>query len=103
VVSPDGSTVYVANPDSDSVTVVSAANGQVVDTYTVKGNPDTLGLTPDGSQLWVGGDHSGVMTVIDTATGQPVGSTNLGGDGANSGDGLCPTGVVLTASPTPTS
>jgi YVTN family beta-propeller protein len=103
VVSPDGSTVYVANPDSDSVTVVSAANGQVVDTYTVKGNPDTLGLTPDGSQLWVAGDHSGVMTVIDTATGQPVGSTNLGGDGANSGDGLCPTGVVLTTTPAPTS
>jgi DNA-binding beta-propeller fold protein YncE len=93
----------VANPDSDSVTVVSAANGQVVDTYTVKGNPDTLGLTPDGSQLWVAGDDSGVMTVIDTATGQPVGSTNLGGDGANSGDGLCPTGVVLTTTPTPTS
>jgi YVTN family beta-propeller protein len=103
VVSPDGSTVYVANPDSDSVSVVGAVNGQVENTYTVTGAPDTLGVTPDGSQLWVAGDDSGIMTVIDTATGQQVGSTNLGGDGANSGDGLCPTGVVLTASPTPTS
>jgi len=64
--------------------------------------PDTLGVTPNGSQLWVPGDDSAVMTVIETATGQQVASTNLGGDGANSGDGLCPTGVVLTATPTPT-
>jgi DNA-binding beta-propeller fold protein YncE len=68
----------------------------------VAGDPETLGLTPDGSQLWVAGDDSGVMTIVDTATGQAVGSTNLGSDGANSGDGLCPTGVVLTATPTPT-
>lgn len=102
VVSPDGSTVYVANPDSDSVTVVAAATGGVENTYTVPGDPDTVGVTPDGTQLWVVGDDSGVMTVIDTATGQQVGSTNLGGDGANSGDGLDPTGMVLTATPTPT-
>jgi YVTN family beta-propeller protein len=103
VVSPDGSRVYVANPDSDSVSVVDAGTGQVADTYPLPGDPDTLGLTPDGTQLWVAGDDSGVMTVIDTATGQQVGSTNLGGDGPNSGDGLDPTGMVLTATPTPTS
>jgi YVTN family beta-propeller protein len=102
VVSPNGATVFVANPDSDSVTVVDAATGRVESTYPVPGNPDTLGVTPDGSQLWVAGDDSGVMTVIATATGQQVGSTNLGGDGANSGDGLDPTGMVLTATPTPT-
>ncbi len=60
-------------------------------TYSVPGAPDTLGLTPDGSQLWVSGDDSGVMTVIDKATGQTVGSTNLGGNGANSGDASVPT------------
>ena len=100
-VSPDGSTVYVANPDSDSVSVVSAATGRVENSYAVRGDPDTLSLTPGGRQLWVAGDDSGVMTVINTATGHRVGSTNLGGDGANSGDGLDPTGVVLTATPTP--
>jgi len=102
VVSSDGSTVYVANPDSDSVSVVNAGSGKVENTYTLPGNPDTLGLTPDGSQLWVAGNDSGVLTVVDTATGQEVGSTNLGGDGPNSGDGLDPTGIVLTATPTAT-
>jgi YVTN family beta-propeller protein len=101
VVSPNGSTVYVANPDSDSVTAVDAATGAVKSTYAVTGDPDTLGLTPDGSQLWVAGDDSGDVTVINTATGAEVGSNNLGGDGANSGDGLDPTGMVLTATPTP--
>ncbi len=101
VVSPDGSTVYVANPDSDTVSVVNAATGQVENSYSVRGVPDTLGVTPNGRQLWVAGDDNGVMTVINTATGHKVGSTNLGGDGPNSGDGLNPTGVVLTATPTP--
>jgi YVTN family beta-propeller protein len=101
VVSPNGSAVYVANPDSDSVSVVSAATGQVENSYPVTGAPDTLGLTPDGTQLWVAGVDSGVITVINTATGHKVGSGNLGGNGPNSGDGLDPTGVVLTATPTP--
>jgi YVTN family beta-propeller protein len=101
VVSADGSTVYVANPDSDSVSVVNAATGQLETSYPVRGDPDTLGLTPNGKQLWVAGVDSGVMTVINTTTGHRVGSTNLGGYGANSGDGLDPTGMVLTATPTP--
>ncbi|HEX4063654.1 MAG TPA: YncE family protein [Streptosporangiaceae bacterium] len=101
VVSANGSTVYVANPDSNSVSVVNAATGAVQNTYTVTGVPDALGLTPNGSQLWVTGDDSGIMTVINTHTGHRVGATNLGGNGANSGDGLNPTGVVLTATPTP--
>jgi YVTN family beta-propeller protein len=101
VVSSNGSTVYVANPDSDSISVVNAATGQVENTYTVPGDPDTLGLTPNGRQLWVAGVDSGIMTVINTITGHQVGYTNLGGYGPNSGDGLDPTGVVLTATPTP--
>jgi YVTN family beta-propeller protein len=101
IVSSDGSTVYVANPDSDSISVVNAATGVLQNTYVVPGAPDTLGLTPDGSQLWVAGVDSAIMTVINTATGHKVGSTNLGGDGPNSGDGLNPTGMVLTATPTP--
>jgi YVTN family beta-propeller protein len=100
-VSPDGSTVYVANPNSDSVAFVDAATGQVSQTVTVQGNPDTLAVTPDGSQLWVAGVDSGILNVIDTATGVVTGQTNLGGFGANSGDGLDPSGIVLTSTATP--
>ena len=41
----------------------------------------------------------GHMNVF-TATADTVGQTNLGGYGPNSGDGLDPTGIVLTATPT---
>jgi YVTN family beta-propeller protein len=102
VVSPDGSTVYVANPDSDSISVVNAATGTLENSYPVTGAPDTLGVTPNGKQLWVAGVDSAVITAINTATGHKVGSNNLGGYGANSGDGLNPTGLVLTSTPTPT-
>jgi YVTN family beta-propeller protein len=102
-VSPDGSTVYVANPDSDSVCFVDATTGQVSQTVTVPGNPDTLAVTPDGSELWVAGLDSGILYVVDTATGVVAGSTNLGGEGAQSGDGLDPSGIVLTSTATPQS
>jgi YVTN family beta-propeller protein len=100
VVSSDGSTVYVANPDSDTVSVVNAATGAVENTISVPGAPATLGLTPDGSQLWVAGNDSDILYVVDTATGSLVGESNLGGFGPNSGDGVAPTGIVLTTTPT---
>jgi YVTN family beta-propeller protein len=100
-VSSDGSKVYVANPDSDTISVVEATTGDVEDTISVPGAPATLGLTPDGSQLWVAGNDSAVLYVIATASDSLVGESNLGGYGPNSGDGEAPTGIVLTATPTP--
>ena len=100
-VSPDGKTVYVANPDSDQISVISVGSGRVTNSISLAGGPDTLALTPDGSQLWVGGITSAVVTVLNTANDTVVGSINLGGEGPNSGDGYEPTGMALTATPTP--
>jgi hypothetical protein len=46
---------------------------------------------------------SGILYLVDTATGVVTGSTNLGGDGPQSGDELDPSGVVLTSPATPQS
>jgi DNA-binding beta-propeller fold protein YncE len=73
----------------------------VTSTISLAGGPDVLALTPDGSQLWVCGLTSGILTVLDTSHDSVVGSLNLGGSGANSGDGMDPTGIVLTSTPTP--
>jgi YVTN family beta-propeller protein len=102
VVSHDGGTVYVANPDSNQVSVISAKTDTVTSEIPLAGGPDTLALTPDGSQLWVCGITSAILTVLDTANNSVVGSLNLGGEGANSGDGFGPTSIVLTSTPTPT-
>lgn len=101
VVSADGKTAYVANPDSDSVSVISTAALAVTATIPVSGDPDTLGLTPDGSQLWIGQRSLAYITLLDTKTATVAGSLNLGGSAAQSGDGYEPTGIVLTTTPTP--
>ena len=101
VVSSNGKTVYVADPDSDQISVISTSSDTVTSTIPLSGGPDTLALTPDGSQLWVGGLTSGNITVLDTATQKTVGGAiYLGDDGPNSGDGNEPTSIVMTSTPT---
>jgi len=100
-VSADGKTVYVANPDSNSVSVIDAATGTVSHTVTVPGDPETLALTPNGQQLWVGQNSLGTVAVLDTASHAVVGDIQLGSSGAQSGDGFDPAGIVLVTTPTP--
>ena len=101
VVASSGKTVYVADADSDGVSVIDAASGTVSSTVTVPGDPDTLALTPDGQQLWVGENDAAKVTVLDTATNATASVINLGGSVAQSADGYEPTGIALTATPTP--
>lgn len=101
VVSSNGSDVYVANPGSNTISVVGASSGAVAHTFSVSGAPDTLALSPGGSQLWVGEADSGIAAVLDPSSGASLAQVNLGGEGPQSGDGLDPTGIVLTSSPTP--
>ena len=54
VVSANGKMVYVANPDSNSVSVIDAADRHGEPHGARPGEPDTLGVTPNGQQLWVG-------------------------------------------------
>lgn len=101
--SPSGGTLYVADINSNEVSVISTRSDKVTSTLPVSGGPDVLALTPDGSELWVTGVTSAIVTVFNTSTGAVVGTTNLGGDGANSGDGDDPSGIVITAAAIPSS
>ncbi len=64
-VSPDGSTLYVANAGSDDVLVVSLATGQAVAHLTVGRNPRGLALSSDGSRLFVVNALDGSLSVFD--------------------------------------
>lgn len=67
-VSPDRSTVYVANILSGSVTVIDLARMAKVKDIVTGGNPEAIAITRDGKALWVG-DHSGPrVRVIELAT-----------------------------------
>jgi YVTN family beta-propeller protein len=97
VLSSDGSTLYVADGNSDAVSVISTASDTVTATIPDAGGPVSVALTPDGSRLWVGGLTSGTVSVFDTADNSFVGSFDVGyNEEPNSGDGEEPTAIVMT-------
>ena len=128
-VSPDGSQLWVTDtgPQTDSlladIKVISTASNTVTATLTMPSAPAQIVFSPSGATayvtaadgLWVFdtatdhvaavihglGDPHGVAVSPDGKTLDTVGALNLGGEGANSGDGFGPTGIVLTSTPTP--
>jgi YVTN family beta-propeller protein len=79
-ITPNGSTVYVADENSNSVDVISAATGRVKGSIAVQGLPMSIAATPDGSQVWVGNGYTGSISVISTAT-NTVSTTTISGGG----------------------
>ena len=59
--------VYVANYDSNSVSVIDAPSGAVIRTIPVGTHPDGVAISPDGSRAYVTNTDSASISVIDTA------------------------------------
>jgi YVTN family beta-propeller protein len=84
VVSPDGSTVYVANTVDGTVSVLQvdrAASPIVKITATLKVGTEPYGvaITPNGTKVYVTNARSNSVSVIDTATNTVVKTiTNIG-------------------------
>jgi YVTN family beta-propeller protein/parallel beta-helix repeat protein len=68
--SKDGSKGYVANENSNTVSVIDMATRTVIATVTVGSQPFDIQLSPDGSQVWTANRNSssGSVSVIDTDT-----------------------------------
>lgn len=66
VLSPDGGTVFVANREDDSVSVVRTADMTVAATIPVGHAPFAMTLSPDGARLFVGNMQGGSVSVVDT-------------------------------------
>jgi YVTN family beta-propeller protein len=67
-VSPDGSTAYVANMNSNTVSVIDTATNTVTATIPASGAPYWVAVSPDGSTAYVTEMNSNAVSVIDTAT-----------------------------------
>ncbi len=88
-ITPDGSRAYVADGETDSVSVIDTATNQVAGgPITVGDYPVGVAITPDGKRAYVSNESSDNVSVIDTATNQVVGSPITVGDG--------PSGVAIT-------
>ncbi|MDP6482076.1 MAG: YncE family protein, partial [Acidimicrobiales bacterium] len=70
VSSPDGSLVYVANPDSGSVTAVAADGERVLWEVAVGRDPTTLALDPPGDRLFVAVAGEDRLVELDAHTGE---------------------------------
>jgi DNA-binding beta-propeller fold protein YncE len=69
-ITPNGSTLYLADFFGDTVVPVNTATHTVGTPITVAADPDAIAVTPNGKTLYVasGGSGSGAVTPINTAT-----------------------------------
>ena len=64
-VKPDGSQVWVANVNGNSVAVFDAKNNQMIKTISVGEVPNEVAISPDGKWAFVANVNSDLITVID--------------------------------------
>ena len=65
-ITPDGTTVFVVNPDSGSVSAIDTASDTKLDEITVGRDPRSLALGPDGQRLYVTSQASATLTMLET-------------------------------------
>lgn len=64
---------YVANENTDDVSVIDTATNMVVATIPVGVDPRNLAITPDGTRVYVSDINIDNVSVIDTVTNMVVG------------------------------
>lgn len=78
VLSPDGKKLYVANGDSNTVSVVDAKDRKVVKEIAVGKEPRELALSADGKTLYVTCRYANSVEWVDIAKGSVLGSVKTG-------------------------
>ncbi|MGO9960806.1 MAG: Ig-like domain-containing protein [Solirubrobacteraceae bacterium] len=73
-------TAYVADAQSNTVSVVDLASDQVSDTIAVGSFPEGVALSPDGSTAYVTNFKGGTLSIIDTSTNQVAFTVKVGTD-----------------------
>lgn len=83
---PDGSRLYVANANSDTISVIDTARDSVVQTLSAKpmdelpfgSAPNALAVSPDGGTLYVANGGNNALAVIDLKQGRVQGLIPVG-------------------------
>ena len=75
--SADGGTLYVANKESRSMSVIDVKSGEVAKLVPMPGGSEDLELSADGSRLYVSSRELPKLHVIDTATLEECGEVPL--------------------------
>ncbi len=81
VISPKTHTIYTANVNSDSVTVVepSRDGGHWINTVIAVGKgPEGMDVSPDGNEVWAANSGDGTVSIIDTGMKKVIETLHLG-------------------------
>lgn len=70
--------LYVANQNSNNLTVVNAATNAVAASPAASFSPAALALSPDGTRLYVSNPNANLVVVYNTANNAVVGSFSIG-------------------------
>ena len=65
-ITPDGTTIFVVNPDSGSVSAIDTASETKLDELRIGRDPRILTIGPDGQRLYVTSQASATLTILDT-------------------------------------
>ncbi len=65
ILSPDDSRLYTANIESQSVSVIDRASGELITQVPCEEGCEGMTFTPDGNELWVANQNAGSITIID--------------------------------------
>jgi len=104
-VTPDGTRVYVANFNANTVSVIATASNTVTATVTVGVNPAGVAVTPDGAHVYVANQNSNNVAMIATASNTVTGTVTVGslprafGKFISSSGDTTPPLTTLTAQP----
>ena len=72
VISPDGKRLYTANIESQNVSVIDRASGNLITQIPCGKGVEGMAFTPDGKRLWAANQTGDSITVIDVATNKPI-------------------------------
>jgi YVTN family beta-propeller protein len=78
VFSPDGTLIYIADPQADDVAVISAATDQLLDTIPVEIGPGTMAISPNGNSLYVANQASGTVSTINAVADTVTSTVGIG-------------------------
>ncbi len=67
--SEDGATAFTSNGNSNSVSVIDVAAGQLVKTLEVPDSPEAITANKRGDQIWVGSNDEAVVSVVSAESG----------------------------------
>lgn len=68
LVSPDNKRLYTANIETENVSVIDRASGELITQIQCEKGAEGMAFTPDGKQLWVANQSGESISIVDLAT-----------------------------------